>query len=145
MSHASDGVYYPGMNTQAWYQQLIKPVWAPPAWLFGPVWSVLYLVIIISFGYVFVRFFHGKLPVLVIAPFILNILFNLAFTPLQFGLRSNLLASIDIVLILVTLVWAIVAIWPLFPWVALVNIPYLIWVLFATVLQLEITRLNFGR
>lgn len=133
------------MNTQTWYQQLIKPVWAPPAWLFGPVWSVLYLIIIISFGYVFVKFAQGKISGWVVAPFILNVIFNLAFTPLQFGLRSNLLASVDIVLILVTLIWAMVAIWPLVSWVALVNIPYLTWVGFATFLQLAITRLNFGR
>ena len=133
------------MNTQTWYQQLAKPNWAPPTWLFGPVWSVLYLIIIISFGYVFMKYFEGKLPGFVAAPFVLNVVFNLAFTPLQFGLRNNVLASIDIVLILVTLIWAVVAIYTLIPWVTLVNIPYVLWVGFATILQLEITRLNLGR
>ena len=75
-------------------------------------------------------------------PFILNLLFNLAFTPLQFGLRNNYLASMDILLILGTLIWAMVVIIPIVPWVAYINIPYLFWVSFATGLQLSITYLN---
>ncbi len=75
-------------------------------------------------------------------PFILNLMFNLAFTPLQFGLRSNFLASVDILLILGTLIWAMVVIIPIVPWIAYINIPYLIWVSFATGLQLSITYLN---
>ncbi|MDH5442554.1 MAG: tryptophan-rich sensory protein [Candidatus Nomurabacteria bacterium] len=51
-------------------------------------------------------------------------------------------ASVDIILVLATLVWAMVAIWPHARWVALVNIPYLAWVCFATVLQITILVLN---
>jgi tryptophan-rich sensory protein len=75
-------------------------------------------------------------------PFGLNLLFNLAFTPIQFGLRNNLLAAVDIVLVLATLIWALLAIRPHARWVALVNLPYLAWVMFATALQLSITWLN---
>lgn len=130
------------MNTYNWYSTLIKPTWAPPSWLFGPVWSFLYLIIAISFGAVFIKVFNKALPFSVALPFILNIVFNLAFTPLQFGLKNNLLGSIDIVLVLSTLIWAMVAIYPHMKWVALVNIPYLLWVSFATVLQISITYLN---
>ena len=70
------------------------------------------------------------------------VLFNLAFTPLQFGLKNNLLAALDIVLVLATLIWALRAIWPQRRWVALANLPYLAWVMFATALQLSITWLN---
>ena len=79
---------------------------------------------------------------MVALPFVLNIVFNLAFTPIQFGLKNNVLASLDILLILVTLLWALVAIYPYMKWVALVNIPYVLWVTFATILQLTITYLN---
>ena len=130
------------MDSQMWYRQLIKPSWAPPAWLFGPVWTALYAIIAVSFGYVAYLFAKGKVPFIVLLPFILNIIANLAFTPLQFGLRSNILAAVDIIIVLGTLIWLMVAIWPYVGWVALVNIPYLLWVCFATVLQLMITAKN---
>ena len=80
---------------------------------------------------------------MVLLPFILNVIFNLAFTPLQFGLKSNILAAADILLVLGTLVWALWAVWPYAPWVSYANLPYLAWVSFATVLQLTITKLNW--
>ena len=129
-------------NTYNWYSTLIKPSWAPPSWLFGPVWTVLYAIIAVTFGTVFYKAFTGKLPWIVALPFALNLIFNFAFTPLQFGLKNNLLAAIDIALVLGTLIWAFTAIWPHLRWVAYTNIPYLIWVSFATVLQLTITYLN---
>ena len=130
------------MNQMGWYQELIRPSFAPPAWVFGPVWSVLYTLIAISFGYVFYLVATGKLPWFVAAPFVLNLIFNAAFTPLQFGLQNNLLAAIDIVLVLGTLAWAMYVIYPHVPWVTYVNIPYFLWVSFATVLQVSITWLN---
>lgn len=125
-----------------WYSQLIKPSWAPPGFLFGPVWTFLYVLIAISFGAVFYKVFSGKLPWILAVPFILNLVFNLAFTPLQFGLKNNTLATIDILLVLGTLIWAMVAIYPHIRWGFYLQIPYLLWVLFATVLQLTITYLN---
>ncbi len=129
-------------STQQWYAQLQKPFFAPPADVFGPVWAVLYVVIAISFGYVLVQCLRRRLPFSVLLPFMLNLLFNAAYTPIQFGLRNNLLASFDILLVLGTLIWAMAVIWRRARWVALVNIPYLLWVSFATVLQLSITWLN---
>ena len=131
------------MNTYNFYQTLIKPSWAPPAYLFGPVWTVLYVIIAISFGSVFYRAFIKKdVPVSVTLPFILNLIFNLSFTYFQFGLQNNILAGVDVLLVLGTLIWAMIAIYPRIRWVALANIPYLAWVSFATVLQLTITFLN---
>jgi translocator protein len=132
------------MNNQTtWYLDLIKPTWAPPGWLFGPVWSVLYIIIFASFGFVFYKIWQGEIPRIIALPFALNLLFNFAFTPIQFSLKSNTLAAIDIILVLGTLVWALYLIYPHFKWVALINIPYLLWVCFATVLQLTITYLNW--
>jgi tryptophan-rich sensory protein len=79
---------------------------------------------------------------MVALPFLLNIIFNLLYTPIQFGLKNNYLASIDIILVLGTLIWALIAIYPLVRWIAIVNIPYLLWVSFATILQLTITWIN---
>ncbi len=133
------------MTTYSWYSQLLKPSWAPPDWLFGPVWSVLYTIIAISFGTVFYRAFNGKISWWVALPFVLNLVFNAAFTPIQFGLRNNLLASVDILIIVGTLIWAFASVWiaaPELRWVVFANVPYLLWGSFATCLQLTITYLN---
>ena len=132
-------------NTNNWYSQLIKPTWAPPSWLFGPVWTVLYAIIAVSFGTVFYKAFTKQIPWIVALPFALNLFFNFIFTPIQFGLKNNILASIDILLVVGTLIWALYAIWHAAPelrWVVYVNIPYLLWGTFATCLQLTITYLN---
>ena len=128
--------------TYEWYQQLNKPFWAPPAYLFGPVWTCLYILIAISFGKVFLMVWQKQIALIVALPFILNLIFNFAFTPIQFGLRNNFLASVDVLLVLITLIWAIVAIYPHAKWIAYLQIPYLLWVAFATVLQLTVTYLN---
>ncbi|MCA9353656.1 tryptophan-rich sensory protein [Candidatus Nomurabacteria bacterium] len=130
------------MKTFDWYQTLVKPSWAPPSYLFGPVWSVLYILIAISFTKVFFMFFEKKIPLVVVLPFILNLVFNFAFSPIQFRLQNNTLAMIDIFLVLITLIWALVAVYPYVKWVTYMNIPYLLWVSFATVLQVSITILN---
>jgi tryptophan-rich sensory protein len=129
-------------NAYNWYSQLIKPSFAPPSWVFGPAWTFLYLLIAISYGKVFLMAWRKELPFIVVLPFILNLIFNLAFTPIQFGLKNNLLASLDILLILGTLIWTIIAIFPHVKWVAYMQTPYLLWVSFATILQLTITYLN---
>jgi tryptophan-rich sensory protein len=132
-------------QTQTWYQSLIKPQWAPSPSIFGIVWPILYAIIAVSFGTVFYKAFTKQIPWLVVLPFALNLLFNFIFTPIQFGLKNNVLASIDILLVVATLLWAFVAIWHAAPglrWVVYVNIPYLLWGTFATCLQLTITYLN---
>ncbi len=130
------------MNSYNWYSKLKKPTWAPPSWLFGPVWTFLYILIAISFGKVFLMAFQGQIAFLIIIPFVLNIIFNFSFTPLQFGLRNNFLAAIDVTLIFLTLVWAMISIYPIEPWIAFIQIPYLVWVSFASILQFTVTYMN---
>ncbi len=130
------------MKAFEWYASLIRPTWAPPAWVFGPVWTVLYAGISVSFGAVFYRVATGRMPAAVAVPFALNLIFNLAFSPIQFGLRSNLLAAFDILLVLGTLAWAIAAVYLHARWIAYAQGPYFLWVLSATVLQLTITWQN---
>ena len=130
------------MQSSEWYQQLIRPSWSPPSWLFGPVWTFLYILIAVSFFRVFQLTFQKRISFIIALPFILNLIFNFAFTPLQFGLRNNFLAAIDILLVLGTLIWAMIAIYPHQRWIAFIQFPYLLWVSFATLLQLTITYLN---
>jgi tryptophan-rich sensory protein len=130
------------MATYIQYAQYKKPFFAPPAWLFGPVWTILYILIAASYGYAGYLFVKGRVPFLVVLPFILNLIFNFSFTYFQFKLNNNYLAAVDILLVLGTLIWLIVAIFPYAPWVSYINIPYLAWVSFATILQLSVTWLN---
>jgi len=130
------------MKTYNWYSQLIKPTWAPPSWLFGPVWTFLYVLIALSFGKVFLMAWQKQITLLIALPFLLNLIFNFAFSPIQFGLQNNFWAAVDILLVLGTLIWAMVAIYPHMKWITYIQIPYLLWVSFATVLQLTITFLN---
>jgi tryptophan-rich sensory protein len=78
----------------------------------------------------------------VVIPFILNLVFNFAFTPIQFGLKNNAIAAIDILLVVGTLLWSMLVIYPYVSWITYIQIPYLLWGSFATVLQLTITFLN---
>ena len=133
------------MDSKQYYVKTKRPSWAPPSWLFGPVWSVLYILIIISFGYVFYKVFKGDISFIIVLPFILNIIFNILFSPIQWGLRSNLLASIDILFMLITLIWAMVSIYQYYEWISYIQIPYLLWISFAFILQSTITILNWDR
>ena len=130
------------MQTYNWYSQLIKPTWAPPSWLFGPVWTFLYVLTAVSFGKVFMMAWQKQITLLIALPFLLNLIFNFAFTPIQFGWQNNFWAAVDILLVFGTLIWAMIAIYPYAKWITYIQIPYLFWVSFATVLQLTITFLN---
>ena len=121
------------MNNFTEYAMLLKPTWSPPAWLFGPVWTVLYIGIALTFGRVFFMAWQGQVSLWVALPFVLNLISNFAY---------NWLASLDILLVLGTLIWAMVVIFPHSRILAYAQIPYLLWVSFATVLQLTITYLN---
>jgi tryptophan-rich sensory protein len=130
------------MRTYSQYRSYKKPSWAPPAWAFGPVWTVLYILIAISFGYVGYMWATGVLSASVELPFALNLIFNALFTTIQFRWHNFTLAALDVLAVWVTLVWALLAVLPLVPWVAYINLPYLAWVSFASVLQLTVTVMN---
>jgi translocator protein len=126
-----------------WYNALVKPSWTPAPGTIGTIWSILYPVIVVSFGFVFIQAIRKKLPWRVALPFTINLLSNLVFTPIQFGLRNLPLAAADILVVWSTILWCMIAIWPHYRWVALTQVPYLVWVSIASVLQLSITGANW--
>jgi tryptophan-rich sensory protein len=75
-------------------------------------------------------------------PFAINLVANILFTPIQFGMRNMPLAALDIVIVWGTIIWSMAAIWPYSLWVMLAQIPYFVWVSIATVLQIYITLSN---
>ncbi|MES2467117.1 MAG: TspO/MBR family protein [Verrucomicrobiota bacterium] len=126
-----------------WYNSLEKPSWTPSPAVIGQIWGMLYPVLFLSLAFVLIQAIRGKLPWKVLIPFGINLVANLIFTPIQFGLRNLPLASLDILLIGATILWMMVAVWKFSRWVAVAQVPYLIWVSIATVLQLTITWKNW--
>ena len=125
-----------------WYESLQKPTWTPDPGTIRVIWQGLYPIIIFSFGYVFFKAIQGKISWSVALPFAINLIKNLSFTPLLFGVRSLNLASVDIIVVLATIIWGMTLIWRHYRWVAIAQVPYLIWVTIATCLQLAITHMN---
>ena len=125
-----------------WYNSLAKPSWTPAPATIGMIWQILYPVILISFGFVFVQAFRGKIGWIIALPFAINLVANLIFTPIQFGLRNLPLAAVDILIVWATIIWCMIAIWQHNKWVSLAQVPYFIWVSLATVLQMSITWMN---
>jgi len=129
-------------NDMSWYESLAKPAWTPAPGVIGTIWSLLYPIIIVAFGYVIFSVVRGQMPASVLVPLAINVVSNVAFTPLQFGLKSLPLATVDILVVLATIVWCMVAFWPHSRIASLALSPYLAWVATATTLQLSITWLN---
>ncbi len=130
------------MSSMQWYESLYKPTWTPDPATISLIWQILYPIIAFSFSYVFLRAIRGKIPWSVALPFAINLVANLAFTPIFFSLRSLVLSSVDIVVVLATLVWGMVMLWNFHRWIVFLLFPYLIWVVIATYLQFAITQMN---
>ena len=126
-----------------WYNGLAKPSWTPAPSTISLIWMILYPIIVVSFGFVFVQAFRGKVPWRVILPFAINLAANLLFMPIFSGLRNVPLAAVDILLVWATIIWCAVAVWPHYRWVAAAQVPYFVWVSIATVIQLSITAMNW--
>ena len=125
-----------------WYNSLNKPSWTPSPETIGTAWTILYPIIIIVNFIVIKMLINKQISFIVALPFLINLLANLIFTPIQFGLRNLDLALLDILIILITIIWSMLAIWPHKKVLALAFIPYLIWVVIASSLQAYITFKN---
>lgn len=130
------------MDTRQWHESLAKPRWAPRPEVFGRVWSVIYPIIFIVNLYVFILLSRSTITWHIALPYWLNLFCNFAFSPVQFGLRNQLLSLVVIGLVFITIPWAMVAIFPYSTWAAVAYVPYLLWVGIATVLQAQLWRLN---
>ena len=133
------------MTWMEWYNSLIKPSWTPDPSTIGLMWQILYPIIFVTFGFVVVQAIRRKIPWRAALPFLINLVANLAFTPIQFGLRSLFFAAVDILIVWGTIIWMVVAIWRYYKWVAVAQLPYFIWVSIATALQLSISWSNWSR
>ena len=124
----------------AWYAALAKPSWTPPNWLFAPVWSLLYLGIAIA-GWLVWRKAHrdGVLP---LALWVGQLILNMTWSWLFFGLHRPRAALADIVILLALILAFIVVVYPLSSVAAGLFVPYALWVLFATALNAAIVHLN---
>ena len=132
------------MTWMDWYETLWKPSWTPAPKTIGLIWQILYPIIIVSFGFVFMQAFRKKVPRKVAIPFAINLVANLIFTPIQFGMRNLPLAAVDILIVWGTIIWMMVVIWKHHKWIAVAQVPYFVWVSTATILQLSMTWMNWG-
>lgn len=128
---------------RTFYEGLAQPGFAPPPEVFGVAWSIIYPLIIIAGIYILTQAIRRKLPVWLFGVYVLNFFFNLLFTPLEleFGL---LVGTVDILLVLVTLIWLELGLWKRSALSFTLLLPYLLWVSFAVVLQLALLFLNIG-
>ena len=129
-------------SSTGWYQNLKKPSFNPPGWVFGPAWTILYIMMGISAFLILQKGLSGRAIQFALLLFTVQLLLNAIWTPLFFGLKSPLLAFIDVVLLWFGILVTIVKFYGLSKPAAVLLIPYLLWVTFASVLNFAILLLN---
>ncbi len=126
-----------------WYQQLNKASWQPPAYVFGPVWTTLYIMIAVSGWLVWRRLpDNGKFTSLIMAPYWLQLLLNFLWSILFFGMHRAGLSLVDIALMLVVIGVNIGTFMKVSRVAAYLLVPYFLWVAYATSLNAAILALN---
>jgi translocator protein len=122
-----------------WYASLTKPSWTPPNWLFGPVWTMLFLMMATAAWLVWGKIGIAARPMQL---FLIQLLFNVAWSGLFFRMRSPRAAFAEIILLWATILATTVAFWRTTPIAGWLLLPYLIWTGYAAVLNFSIWRLN---
>lgn len=125
----------------AWYDSLDRPSWTPPNWLFGPVWTTLYIVMGVAAWRVW-RKREAAEAGLALGLFLTQLVLNALWSWLFFGLQSPGLAAVDIVAMLVTIVATSVLFWRIDRTAGILMIPYIAWVGYATALNISIWLRN---
>jgi len=125
-----------------WYAELIKPGWNPPAWVFGPVWSTLYVLMAVAAWQVWNSGHAGR--VTAIGLWLLQLIFNGAWSWLFFGLNRPGIAMFELAALVVLVAITCAAFYRIRPAAAGMLLPYLAWVCFALVLNVTLWRLNGG-
>lgn len=138
---AGAGAGFTSSSVINWYPTLRKPSWNPPAWIFGPVWTVLYLMMAIAAWLVWrSRGFHeGAGP---LGMFALQLALNALWSPLFFGLRNPWAGLVDIVPLWAAILATLVCFWKISPLAGTLLVPYWLWVSFATALNFMIWKMN---
>lgn len=122
-----------------WYRNLEKPPWNPPSWVFGPVWTTLYILMAVAAWQVWRR---AKKAVLPLSLFFVQLALNAAWSPVFFGLRSLVGSVVVIVPLLVLVAVTTVLFWRVSRAAGILMLPYLAWLAFATALNISIMNLN---
>ncbi len=124
-----------------WYAQLKKPAWNPPGWIFGPVWSALYILMAVAAWLVWRRggFAAQRRP---LGLFLIQIALNALWSPLFFGLKNPALAFAEIMLLWIAVLVTTVAFWKVHRTSGALLLPYLAWVSFASFLNFTLWQLN---
>lgn len=125
-----------------WFTTLDKPVFNPPSWVFAPVWTLLYILMGVAFGIVWAKGTYHAWVKTAMYHFGFQLLFNLLWSVVFFGLQSPLFALLVIIALLIVLALTIKWFKIVHPVAAYLLIPYFIWVLYAAALNFEIWRLN---
>jgi translocator protein len=134
------GSFFTGNSVREWYPSLRKPVGTPPSWVFGPVWTTLYVLMAVSGWLVWREYRWGALPALLI--FFGQLALNVAWSGIFFGSRMPGVAFAEIVLLWLAILWTMLIFFLLLPVAALLLVPYLVWVTYASYLNFGIWRLN---
>jgi len=129
-------------NIPTWYAGLHKPAFTPPNWAFGPAWSVLYVLIGIGFWRILNLGPRVAGQRTAVALFLVQLTLNALWSVAFFGLHSPLDGLIVIAAMILTIIATIIAFWPLDRLAALLMVPYLAWVGFASLLNLSVFLLN---
>jgi tryptophan-rich sensory protein len=138
MSAGLAALFWP---VDAWYATIAKPTWNPPNWIFGPVWTTLYVLIGVSAWRVWRTGAFGR-DRATLALFLVQWAFNFAWSGFFFGMRSPGLALAEIACLWVMIVALIARFWRHDRAAAVLLVPYLLWVSFATALNAALWRLN---
>jgi len=125
-----------------WFNSLNKPSWNPPAYIFGPVWSLLYLLMGISLWLVWKSNKHSDKKEVAITFFVIQLLLNFWWSLLFFKFHSPALALVDILLLVLLILFTMIQFFPISKIAFYILIPYVFWVGFATALNYSIWVLN---
>lgn len=129
------------MQAGAFYADLVRPDWAPPASVFGPVWTLLYAMMAVAAWLVWMR--RDRRPArLALAIFVLQLVLNALWSWLFFGWQLGALSFFDIVLLWVSIATTLALFWQIRPLAAWLLVPYLAWVTFAAALNYRLWQLN---
>lgn len=129
-------------NVSGWYQTINKPWFTPPGWLFGPAWTTLYILMGVSLFLVLKEGWERRDVRIATGIFCIQLFFNGLWSFLFFGIPSPLLGLVCILILWCLILWMIITFSRISKIAAYLNIPYIAWVSFATVLNASIYLLN---